>query len=53
MGPSELPDDDAVFDAGLLVQLAQEALLERLAGIEAARRNLRPGGRIVPVVEDE
>ena len=34
-------------------QLAQEALLERLAGIEAARRNLRPGVRIVPVVEDE
>ena len=38
---------------GLLVKLAQEALLERLAGIEAARRNLCPRVRIVPVVEDE
>ena len=51
--PAELANDHAVLDARLLVQLAQEALLERLAGIEAARRNLRPGGRIVPVVEDE
>jgi len=49
--PPELADDHAVLDACLLVQLAQETLLERFAWIETAGRGPAsprrdgPGGR--------
>ena len=40
-------------EPGLLVELAVQALLERLARVDAARRHLHARVRVVAVVEDE
>jgi hypothetical protein len=41
------------LDTRLLVELAREALFQRLAGIEPARRHLEPRRRNVAVLEHE
>jgi len=45
-------DPDAI-EPRLLVQFPQEPLLERLARVDAAGRNLRAGLRLAAVLEDE
>jgi hypothetical protein len=49
----QLANDPRLLDPRLLVELPVEALLEGLARIDAARRDLRARARLVGMVEDQ